>query len=161
MDPVISKKLWLKVENMQQSITNGKRYFRIQVFLKTFMTSHLGNQPLCYKIYLGICLNFFILLMRARILTEVNMQTNFTTEIDNLGRVSLAPELLSTLRLSPGTTLLLEIKDGKIVLEPLPEEPELVEKDGLLFVRPRITGNLVDFVQQEREERIANLAKGV
>lgn len=89
------------------------------------------------------------------------MQTNFTTEIDNLGRVSLAPELLSTLRLSPGTTLLLEIKDGKIVLEPLPEEPELVEKDGLLFVRPRITGNLVDFVQQEREERIANLAKGV
>lgn len=89
------------------------------------------------------------------------MPANFTTEIDNLGRVILAPELLSTLRLSPGTTLLLEIKDGKIVLEPLPEEPELVEKDGLLFVRPRITGNLIDFVQQYREERIANLAKGV
>lgn len=89
------------------------------------------------------------------------MQASFTTELDDLGRVSLAPELLSTLRLSPGTTLLLEIKDGKLVLEPLPEEPELIEKDGLLFVRPRVTGNLIDFVQQDREERIASLGQGV
>ncbi len=41
------------------------------------------------------------------------MHTQFTTEIDELGRVSLAPELLSALRLSPGTTLVLGLKEGR------------------------------------------------
>jgi hypothetical protein len=40
-------------------------------------------------------------------------------------------------------------------LEPLPEDPELIDKDGLLVVRPRITGNIANWVQQDRDERIA------
>jgi len=87
------------------------------------------------------------------------METKFTTEIDERGRVSIAPELLSALQLSPGTTLVLELKDGRIVLEPLPADPELIDKNGLLVVRPRITGNIVDWVQQDRDERIAHLSK--
>jgi bifunctional DNA-binding transcriptional regulator/antitoxin component of YhaV-PrlF toxin-antitoxin module len=87
------------------------------------------------------------------------MDAKFTTEIDELGRISIAPELLSALSLSPGTTLLLELREGRIVLEPLPAEPELVERDGLLIVRPRITGNIVEWVQRDREERIAHLSK--
>ena len=87
------------------------------------------------------------------------MNAQFTAEIDGLGRVSLAPELLSALQLSPGTTLLLEIKDGKIVLEPLSEDPEIIEDDGLLLVRPRITGNIMDCVQQVREERITHILR--
>ncbi len=87
------------------------------------------------------------------------MHTQFTTHIDELGRVSLAPELLSALQLSPGTTLMLELKNGRIVLGPLPENPELIEKDGLLLVRPRITGNIANSVQQDRAERIAQLSK--
>jgi len=87
------------------------------------------------------------------------MHTQFTTEVDEQGRVSLAPELLSALQLSPGATLMLELKKGRIVLEPLPEEPELIEKDGLLVVRPRITGNIANWVQQDRDERIAQLSK--
>ena len=87
------------------------------------------------------------------------MHLKFTTEVDALGRVTLAPELLSALRLSPGTTLVLELEEGRIVLEPLPENPELIEKDGLLVVRPRITGNIANWVQQDRDERLAHLSK--
>lgn len=87
------------------------------------------------------------------------METRFTTEIDEQGRVSIAPELLSVLQLAPGTILALELKEGRIVLEPLPEEPELIKKDGLLVVRPRLTGNILDWVQQDRDERIAHLGK--
>lgn len=82
------------------------------------------------------------------------METKFTTEIDEMGRVTIAPELLSSLQLTPGTTLALEVKEGKITLEPIPEEPELIEKDGLLIVRPRITGKITNCVKQDREERI-------
>lgn len=87
------------------------------------------------------------------------METKFTTAIDERGRVSIAPELLSALQLAPGTTLVLELKDGRIVLEPLPEDPELIDKDGLLVVRPRITGNILDWVKQDRDERIAHFSK--
>jgi bifunctional DNA-binding transcriptional regulator/antitoxin component of YhaV-PrlF toxin-antitoxin module len=87
------------------------------------------------------------------------MATQFTTEIDEKGRVAIAPELLSSLRLSPGATLLLEEKEGRIMLEPVSEEAELIEKDGLLVVRPRVTGNLMDCVQQDRDERILQFTK--
>ena len=39
------------------------------------------------------------------------------------------------------------------------EDPELIDKDGLLIVRPRITGNIANLVQQDRDERIAQLSK--
>lgn len=87
------------------------------------------------------------------------MPTQFTIEIDEMGRVILAPELLSALRLSPGTALVSELKEGRIVLEPLPEDPELIEKDGLLVVRPRITGNIANWVQQDRDDRITSLIR--
>lgn len=87
------------------------------------------------------------------------MHPRFTTEIDELGRVILAPELLSALRLSPGTILVLELEEGRIVLEPLPENPELIEKDGLLVVRPRITGNIANWVEQGRDDRLSQLSK--
>lgn len=87
------------------------------------------------------------------------MNTRFTTELDKKGRVTIAPELLSSLQLSPGTTLVLELNEGRITLEPITEEPELVEKDGLLVVRPRISGNLKNCVQQNREERIFQLQR--
>jgi len=87
------------------------------------------------------------------------MDTKFTAEIDEMGRVKIAPELLSSLHLSPGATLLLEATGGRIMLEPIPEEPELIEKDGLLVVRPRITGNITNSVQRDREERISQLMR--
>jgi len=82
-----------------------------------------------------------------------------TTEIDALGRVRIAPEFLSVLHLLPGTTLLSELKDGRIVLEPLPEEPELIEEDGLLLVNSRFIGITKDWVQEDRDARIAHLSK--
>lgn len=51
--------------------------------------------------------------------------------------------------------------EGKIILEPIPEEAELVEKDGLLIVRPRVTENLSNCVQQDRKDRIAQLTQKI
>ena len=47
------------------------------------------------------------------------------------------------------------------MLEPIPEEVELVEKDGLLIVRPRATENLSNCVQQDQEDRVAQLTKKI
>ena len=87
------------------------------------------------------------------------MDLIFQIKIEKSGRISLPPEILSELHLVPGKTLLLEEKNGKISLEPINEEPELIEKDGLLIVRPKITGDIVQSVQQNRVKRISKLVE--
>ena len=87
------------------------------------------------------------------------MNAQVTTALAEFGRVRIAPEFLSALQLSPGTALLSELREGRIVLEPLPEEPELVEEDGLLLVNSRFIGSIKDWVQEDRDARIAHLSK--
>ncbi len=43
------------------------------------------------------------------------------------------------------------------MIKPITEKAELIEKDGLLVVRTRVTGNLTNCVQKDREDRIAQL----
>ncbi len=83
----------------------------------------------------------------------------FTSKLDKKGRVVIAPELLNALRIVPGTTLMLEVKDDNIVLQPIPQEPKLVEKDGVLVVRPLSAGDILDEVVKDRKERISNIIK--
>ena len=88
------------------------------------------------------------------------MNDIFQTTIDKSGRVTIPAQVLSELHLALGSTLLIQEKDGKITLEPIEEEPDLIEKDGLLIVRPKLTGDIEDAVRQHRERRISDLNKG-
>jgi bifunctional DNA-binding transcriptional regulator/antitoxin component of YhaV-PrlF toxin-antitoxin module len=82
------------------------------------------------------------------------MQVKFKTELDEFGKISLPLEIISELQLKPGMKLVIEEIDGKISLEPILEEPELINKNGILVVRPQITGDIRNVVQRDRQERI-------
>ncbi|MCI0694279.1 AbrB/MazE/SpoVT family DNA-binding domain-containing protein [candidate division KSB1 bacterium] len=85
------------------------------------------------------------------------MDLKFQTQIDRSGRVTLPPELLSNLQLSPEMNLLISEKDGKITLEPIADEPMLIEKDGILVLHAQLTDDLSNIVEKERQKRIAAL----
>ncbi len=83
------------------------------------------------------------------------MDLKFQTQIDRSGRVTLPPELLSNLQLSPEMNLLISEKDGKITLEPIADESKLIEKDGVLVLHAQLTDDLANIVEKERQKRIA------
>jgi len=82
------------------------------------------------------------------------MDLKFHTKLDELGKISLPQEIISELQLKPGMNLVIEKMDGKISLEPISEEPEVINKNGILVVRPKITGDIKDVVQRDRQGRI-------
>lgn len=85
------------------------------------------------------------------------MPHKFHTQIDESGRGTLPSEVLSELHLAPGTTLLIEEKDVKIILEPVEEEPVIIEKDGILVIHAQLTDDISDIVEKNREQRIADI----
>jgi len=85
------------------------------------------------------------------------MDLKFQTQIDRSGRITLPPELLSNLHLSPEMNLLISEKDGKITLEPIADEPTLIEKDGVLVLHVQLTDDLSNIVEKERQKRIADV----
>lgn len=87
------------------------------------------------------------------------MNLKFQTQVDRSGRITLPPEILSELHLAPGTILMIEEKDGRITLEPITEEPKLVEKDGVLVLHAQLTEDISDIVQKSREKRISSTIK--
>ncbi|UCE08343.1 MAG: hypothetical protein JSW07_10125 [bacterium] len=61
------------------------------------------------------------------------------------------------MQLKPGMNLIIEEIDGKISLEPISEKPELIDKNGILVVQPKITGDIDNVMQRDRKERIDKL----
>ena len=88
---------------------------------------------------------------------EDTMELTFQTKLDEFGKISLPKEIISKLQLKPGTSLVIEEIGGRISLEPIWEQPELINKNGIMVVRPQFTGDVKDIVQSDREERIDNI----
>lgn len=87
------------------------------------------------------------------------MASRFQAQIDESGRVTLPPELLRELHLEPGAFLAILKNNGKITLEPVTEEPVLIEKEGLLVLHAQLNEDLSDLVEKERQKRIAEFIK--
>lgn len=79
--------------------------------------------------------------------------------LDKLGRIQIPTHVLSQLGLNQETRLSLEIQNGKLILQALPEEPELENEGGVLVVKSFPTSNLNAIIDELREERIADLTK--
>jgi len=54
------------------------------------------------------------------------------------------------LRLDPGTILIVKEKGGKITLEPVPEGPVLIEKEGVLVLHIQVTEDISNIVEKNR-----------
>ncbi|MDW7680774.1 MAG: AbrB/MazE/SpoVT family DNA-binding domain-containing protein [bacterium] len=85
------------------------------------------------------------------------MNLKFQTKLDKSGRVILPSQILGELRLTPGTALIIEEKDGMITLQPVAEDPAIIERDGLLVLHAQLTADITDIVKESRQRRIATL----
>lgn len=71
--------------------------------------------------------------------------------LDEQGRIVIPASLQTRLGLSPGTTLVVEKRDGdEVFLRVVERAPALVDKDGVLVVKAEPVGDLQDVVRPER-----------
>jgi AbrB family looped-hinge helix DNA binding protein len=79
--------------------------------------------------------------------------------IDAVGRLVVPKAIRARLALHEGTRLLVREEEGRrLVLEPVSEEAALVEVDGLLVIRGRLTGEIPDH-REQRVQRIRSLGR--
>jgi AbrB family looped-hinge helix DNA binding protein len=88
---------------------------------------------------------------------------NATIAIDKAGRLIVPKQMRDALHLKAGELLDIEQEDGQLVLRPHRPEAELVKKDGMWVIIGG-TGelsavDLVDLIDQDREERIQYLMR--
>lgn len=78
--------------------------------------------------------------------------------IDELGRVQLPPEVREQLGLTKNDILNLEVKEGKIILMPVSEQPKLYYQGDLLVVESETVGdfNIIDDLREERIKEHSN-----
>lgn len=78
--------------------------------------------------------------------------------LDDEGRISIPPPLQSQLGLSPGMSLVVEEgENGELWLRLQSDLPTLVDKQGVLVVRAKPVGDLVNAVRSERDRRANEL----
>jgi AbrB family looped-hinge helix DNA binding protein len=70
--------------------------------------------------------------------------------VDRFGRVTIPKKVRDKLGLEPGTVLEVQQQGGSVLLKPVPEEPRLLEKDGVLVFRGTASGDLAGAVQSHR-----------
>lgn len=77
--------------------------------------------------------------------------------LDEQGRITFSEAARTQLRLLPGMTFVVEPDEaGGVRLEPQPEQPQLIEKDGVWVVRGELTEDITDIVKHDRELRLAH-----
>jgi antitoxin component of MazEF toxin-antitoxin module len=77
--------------------------------------------------------------------------------LDECGRVQLSEKLLKQLGLNRTSQVIAEIQDGRLIVQPLPQEPEAYYEEGVLVVKSEPIDNLETFIDELREERITKL----
>jgi AbrB family looped-hinge helix DNA binding protein len=80
------------------------------------------------------------------------------TTIDAAGRVVIPKPLRDSLRLLPNTRLRVVEQDRRVVLEPIEDEPILIEKDGLVLIGGELVGPLPD-ARSARDQRVRELTR--
>ena len=73
--------------------------------------------------------------------------------IDELGRVQLPPEVREQFGLTTKAQLNLEVREGKIILMPVSEQPKLYYQGNVLVVESETVADF-NIIDELREERI-------
>ena len=81
------------------------------------------------------------------------------TTLDRFGRVLIPKKVRAELGLSAGDALEIESRDDGIVIKPLQDEPQLVDKEGVLVFSGASTGDIVEAIRKHREERLDKLTE--
>ena len=73
---------------------------------------------------------------------------------DQSGRLLIPQEIREQLGLTSTTQFTLAVQDGKLILEPLPQESKVYRSGTALVVESEPIGNLETALEDLREERI-------
>jgi AbrB family looped-hinge helix DNA binding protein len=74
--------------------------------------------------------------------------------LDQSGRLLIPKEIREQLGLTNTTQFTLAVQDGKLILEPLPQESKVYQSGTALVVESESIGNLETALEDLREERI-------
>lgn len=74
--------------------------------------------------------------------------------LDQSGRLLIPNEIREQLGLTSTTQFTLAVQDGKLILEPLPQESNVYRSGTALVVESEPIGNLETALEDLREERI-------
>lgn len=77
--------------------------------------------------------------------------------IDESGRVLIPQQVRDQLGINTPAQLSLEIREGRIILQPIPKEPEIYYEEGVLVVKTEPIENLETIIDELRDERINEL----
>jgi AbrB family looped-hinge helix DNA binding protein len=80
--------------------------------------------------------------------------------MDDAGRVVIPKRIRQALRLHAGSHLRLLERERSMVLEPVEEEPLVVERDGLILIGGRLEGPSAT-VRELREEGLDELTRRI
>jgi AbrB family looped-hinge helix DNA binding protein len=80
------------------------------------------------------------------------------TTLDRFGRVLVPKKVRTELGISPGDPLEIESRDGGILIKPIPDEPHLVDKDGVLVFSGASMGDIPGAVHKHREQRLDKIS---
>ncbi len=90
------------------------------------------------------------------------MSQRIEVELDDSGRLVLPAPIGRQLGLAPGMTLVVEQEASDVAyLRIQGEQPRLVDKQGVLVVEAESIEEVVEPVQQEREQRLMDLLQRV
>ena len=78
--------------------------------------------------------------------------------IDELGRILIPKQIREQLGIDIQAQLSLEIKDGRIILQPISKEPEICYEEGILVVKTEPIEKLETVINELRQERINELS---
>jgi AbrB family looped-hinge helix DNA binding protein len=77
---------------------------------------------------------------------------------DEFGRIQIPEKIREQLGLNGEAQLALEIQDDKLILKPLPQEPEVYYEGRVLVVKAEPIGDTETIVEDLRSQRITDLA---
>lgn len=78
--------------------------------------------------------------------------------LDRFGRIVIPKRVREEFGLDPGTVLEIEGDEGRIVLSPRRDEPDLVREDGVLVFTGEAVGDLESAVEALRHRRSRDVA---
>ena len=78
------------------------------------------------------------------------------TTVDKFGRMVIPKPMREELGIGPGTKVELSQQEGKVVVEPIQDQPNWVEKDGILVFTGELLEDIdiVELIDRERQKRI-------
>jgi AbrB family looped-hinge helix DNA binding protein len=81
------------------------------------------------------------------------------TTLDRFGRIVIPKRIRENLGLIPGTILQIEPRGEDVLLKPVREEPNIIQKDGVLVFSGSASGDMLESIKIHRENRSIKIAQ--